>query len=117
MRIEFADGDEEYGVDFIAERGYESLPSIRFNGIDRLRVGLSDDDMGTELRDVLNKRFPTNERAELANAIADKMSDLELDALEGIRSAEAVGNESLARRYRAEYSTLVKVAVALDEVV
>lgn len=30
MRIEFADGDEEYGVDFIAERGYESLPSMIF---------------------------------------------------------------------------------------
>lgn len=113
MRIEFADGDEEYGVDFIAERGYESLPSIRFNGDDRLHIGLVDDDMAFALRDLLLDRFPTDERAGLADTMAATLSDLAEDALGTIRAAEAMGNQPLYQKWRSEYATIVRVADAL----
>ena len=57
MRIDFT--DEEYGIEFVTERRYDSLPSVRFNGDDRLHIGLVDDDMAVELRDLLLDRFPT----------------------------------------------------------
>lgn len=111
MRIDFT--DEEYGIEFVTERRYDSLPSVRFNGDDRLHIGLVDDDMAVELRDLLLDRFPTDERAGLADAMAATLSDLAEDALGTIRAAEAMGNQPLYQRWRAEYATIVRVADAL----
>lgn len=111
MRIDFA--DEEYGIEFVKEHEYESLPSVHFNGDDRLHIGLVDDDMAVELRDLLLDRFPTDERAGLTDTMAATLSDLAEDALGTIRAAEAMGNQPLYRKWRSEYSTIVRVADAL----
>ena len=105
MRIDFTD----YGIEFMAEHEYESLPAVRFNGCDRLRIGLTDDDMAVGLRDLLLERYPTGGRDDLA----DTLSELADDALETIRTAEAMGNQPLYQRWRMEYATIVRVADAL----
>ncbi|MDU4040188.1 MAG: hypothetical protein E7H36_10495 [Bifidobacterium dentium] len=111
MRIDFT--NEEYGIEFVTEHEYESLPSIRFNGDDRLHIGLVDDDMAVELRDLLLDRFPTDERAGLTDTMAATLSDLAEDALGTIRAAEAMGNQPLYQKWRSEYATIVRVADAL----
>ena len=111
MRIDFT--NEEYGIEFVTEHEYESLPSIRFNGDDRLHIGLVDDDMAVELRDLLLDRFPTDERAGLTDTMAATLSDLAEDALGTIRAAEAMGNQPLYQKWRSEYATIVRVACAL----
>lgn len=111
MRIDFT--DEEYGIEFVTEHEYESLPSIRFNGDDRLHIGLVDDDMAVALRDLPLDRFPTDERAGLTDTMAATLSDLAEDALGTIRAAEAMGNQPLYQKWRSEYATIVRVADAL----
>lgn len=66
MRIDFTD----YGIEFVAEHEYEGLPSIRFDGYDRLHIGLIDDDMAVGLRDLLLERFPTGGRDGLADTLS-----------------------------------------------
>lgn len=60
MRIDFTD----FGIEFVAEHEYESLPTIRLDGYDRrLHVGLVDVGMAVALRDLLLEQFPTDGRA------------------------------------------------------
>lgn len=104
MRIDFTD----HGIEFVAEHEYESLPAVRFDGCDRLHIGLTDD-MAVGLRDLLSERYPTGGR----DGLADTLSELADDALETIRAAEDMGNQPLYQKWRMEYATIVRVADAL----
>lgn len=70
LNVDFEDnGNDEYGLVFSRDSEYDPLPSFQFNDRGEVFIGLPDDDVSEQVRDVLNRRYPVDSRRQLGEAL------------------------------------------------
>lgn len=98
LNVDFEDnGNDEYGLVFSRDSEYDPLPSFQFNDRGEVFIGLPDDDVAEQVRDVLNRRYPVDSRRQLGEAVYDRLN-LKRQVLESVIRAD----EKWSRRFGEE---------------
>ena len=104
LNVDFEDnGNDEYGLVFSRDSEYDPLPSFQFNDRGEVFIGLPDDDVAEQVRDVLNRRYPVDSRRQLGEAVYDRLN-LKRQVLESvIRADEKNGRDASEKKLELEF--------------
>ena len=116
LNVDFEDnGNDEYGLVFSRDSEYDPLPSFQFNDRGEVFIGLPDDDVSEQVRDVLNRRYPVDSRRQLGEAVYDRLN-LKRQVLESvIRADEKNGRDASEKKLELEF--LEDVFESLDDII
>lgn len=115
LNVDFEDnGNDEYGLVFSRDSEYDPLPSFQFKS-GEVFIGLPDDDVSEQVRDVLNRRYPVDSRRQLGEAVYDRLN-LKRQVLESvIRADEKNGRDASEKKLELEF--LEDVFESLDDII
>lgn len=116
LNVDFEDnGNDEYGLVFSRDSEYDPLPSFQFNDRGEVFIGLPDDDVAEQVRDVLNRRYPVDSRRQLGEAVYDRLN-LKRQVLEPvIRADEKNGRDASEKKLELEF--LEDVFESLEDII
>ena len=114
LNVDFEDnGNDEYGLVFSRDSEYDPLPSFQFNDRGEVFIGLPDDDVSEQVRDVLNRRYPVDSRRQLGEAVYDRLNLKRQVSV--IRADEKNGRDASEKKLELEF--LEDVFESLDDII